>query len=272
MEICAFDMKRNLVLLVAGVALGASAETVEMTGPDLWAQRASHPAVVNPVLGQDAVNVISLRGEWEFMTRDEFGRNRPGPVCDWMWEAKPWPRKISVPGCWEAQGVGEPGMSVCWNITTDHNAKPIRHRHMGVGCYRRKVDVPAAWRGKRIWLKVGGVGNQGWFWVNGTQVAWVESYCGTYKYDITDLVNPGTKAKIVVQVSNAVARRGGTRNSMNRWLGIPRSLELEATPSAFVDDAWCRGDFDAHAAEAIDCAFDRFGAAEDYVTTPWGDR
>ena len=29
---------------------------------------------------------------------------------------------------------------------------------------------------------------------------------------------------------------------------------------------------DAHAAEAIDCAFDRFGAAEDYVTTPWGDR
>ena len=29
---------------------------------------------------------------------------------------------------------------------------------------------------------------------------------------------------------------------------------------------------DAHAAEALDCAFDRFGASEDYVTTPWGDR
>ena len=29
---------------------------------------------------------------------------------------------------------------------------------------------------------------------------------------------------------------------------------------------------DAHAAAAIDCAFDRFGAAENYVATPWGDR
>lgn len=29
---------------------------------------------------------------------------------------------------------------------------------------------------------------------------------------------------------------------------------------------------DAHAAAAIDCAFDRFSAAEAYVTTPWGNR
>ena len=56
-------MKKNLVVLVAGVALGASAETVELTGPDLWAQRASHPAVVNPVLGQDAVNVTRWQAQ-----------------------------------------------------------------------------------------------------------------------------------------------------------------------------------------------------------------
>ena len=106
--------KRIMMSLVVACATGALAEAEqirkgpsadcalrtdggagELTGPDLWAQRASHPAVVNPVLGQDAANVISLRGEWEFMTRDEFGRNRPGPVCDWMWEAKPWPRRIA---------------------------------------------------------------------------------------------------------------------------------------------------------------------------------
>ena len=37
---------------------------------------------------------------------------------------------------------------------------------------------------------------------------------------------------------------------MNHWCGIPRALELEATPGAFIDDAWARGDFDARRAEA----------------------
>ncbi|MBQ0032040.1 MAG: hypothetical protein KBT68_04475, partial [bacterium] len=238
-----------MVMLVAGVAFGVSAETEELTGPDLWAQRASHPAVVNPVLGQDAANVISLRGEWEFMTRDEFGRNRPGPVCDWMWEAKPWPRKISVPGCWEAQGVGEPGMSDPWNIAIDHNAKPIRHRYMGVGCYRRTVDIPASWRGKRVWLKVGGAKSVAWFHVNGRHVACVDNFCGTYKYEITDLVAPGKKATIVAQVRNDVPSRKGLLSAMHRWGGLYRDVELEATPSVFIDDAWVRGDFDGRTAE-----------------------
>ena len=54
----------------------------------------------------------------------------------------------------------------------------------------------------------------------------------------------------MIEVTNEVAGRSGTRSSMNRWCGIPRALELEATPSALIDDAWVRGDHDARCAEA----------------------
>ena len=242
----------GLILAFATTADAVGARVVEeRSGYDLWGMRPRHVAVVNPVLGEDSRWTLSLDGAWDFCAHE----NRAERNASWgamFAQEEDWGevRKIRVPGVVETQGVGNSGLSRPWDCTWDCSPKPFTHVFTGSGWYRRTVDIPSAWQGRRIWLKVGDVTSQGWFWINGTQVAWVESYCGTYKYEITDLVKPGATAKIVVQVSNAVARRGGTRNSMNRWLGIPRSLELEATPSAFVDDAWCRGDFDAHAAEA----------------------
>ena len=190
-----------------------------------------------------------MRGEWEFTVRSG-GRNN-------MWKEghfyriKPWPcaQTLCVPGCWEAQGVGKPGMSECWDFIGDHNAKPIRHKHMGNGWYRKTVKIPADWKGKRVWLKVGGVKSCGWFWVNETQVALNENYCGTYKYEITDLVTPGSNATVVVQVNNIRPSRKGLFSAMHRWGGIYRDIELEATPQTFIDDAWVRGLFDEKSAE-----------------------
>lgn len=243
--------------LVMGLAMvplfavaGSGHVVEERSGYDLWGMRPRHVAVVNPVLGEDPQWALSLNGEWEFCAHE----NKAERNASWgsMFAHKAdWgkTRKIRVPGHVETQGVGEPGMSEPWDCTWDCSPKPLTHVFTGSGWYRRAVEIPSAWKGRRIWLKVGDVTAQGWFWVNDTQVAWVESYCGTYKYEITDLVKPGEKAKFVIQVSNAVAKRGGTRNHENKWLGIPRALELEATPGAFIDDAWCRGDFDKRLAE-----------------------
>ena len=40
-------------------------------------------------------------------------------------------------------------------------------------------------------------------------------------------MTPGQPAKIVIEVTNQMAKRGGTRNSMNKWTGIQRALTLE---------------------------------------------
>ena len=227
-----------------------TAATPDLRDGNAWGRRAEHLAVVNPVVADDSGSVLSLRGEWEFTPQRMKAPWRNG-VWRHFYEEK-WPdaRTIRVPGCWEAQGVGEPGPSECWDPVWDNCAKPIRHKHMGDGWYRRTVPVPTAWEGKRIWLKVGGVKSCGWFWVNGKQVALVANYCGTYKYEITDLVTPGSNATITVQVNNVRPSRKGLMSILHRWGGLYRDVELEATPPTFLDDVWVRGDFDAQAAEA----------------------
>lgn len=108
--------------------------------PLTWGGREAHPAIVNPVLAQE--NVISLRGEWEFSVPERDLPNRNGIWGNFNQKQK-WgeSRKIRVPGCWEAQGVGEPGMSEPWDATWDHCGKSIRHKYMGEGWYRKENEI-----------------------------------------------------------------------------------------------------------------------------------
>ena len=243
--------KSLCVLFVLCGEVFADAPGTTQTPPEeasTWGGRLEHPAIVNPVLGDEQGSVLSLRGEWDFTTRSG---SRNGVWKHW-YSMPEWPdqRKIQVPGSWEAQGIGEPGMSARWDNGGDHNAKPIRHKHVSWCWYRKTVEIPAAWAGKRVWLKIGGVKSCGWFWVNDKQVALNENYCATCKYEITDLVTPGSNATIVAQVTNLRPSRKGLMSAMHRWGGIYRDVELEATPQTFIDDAWVRGDFDAQCAEA----------------------
>ena len=215
-----------------------------------WSGIEPHPAVVSPVCAPADGSVIDLAGVWEFCTlrhgadRSQFFRR--------MQLKKEWPgaRKIRVPGIWEDQGVGGAAplpARVCYGgVRHDF---PLRHSFVGNGWYRRTAEIPRAWVGKRIWLKVGGVASQGWFWVNGCPVVHVLDYCASRKYEITSLVKPGETVEFVAEVTNAGASKRGSSEAYGCWGGLIRTVELEATPEAFIDDAWVRGDFDGRKAE-----------------------
>ena len=258
------DNSRRRALLAA---LGAAdvSRSDELQGVDTWAGIKPLMAVVNPVGREPSEDVVSLRGEWEFVTQPKAFCRRyrhtkvPFAKVDEQTPAarrsgmdRQWSeaRKIAVPGAWEAQGVGKPGMSTPWDPTWDCSTKKLNNVYMGEGWYRKDVVVPAGWAGKKVWLKIGGVRSQGWFWVNKQPVAWVDNYCGTYKYDITPFVKPGETNRVVVCVNNALPSRKGLMSNVHRWGGIYRDVELEATPETRIDDAWIRGDFDAKCAEA----------------------
>ena len=108
---------------VALVSIGAFAATMpEAEGDFTWGGRKAHPAVVNPVMGNEAGSVLSLHGEWEFTPHaGNLGRNG---IWKPFYKTKAWPdvRAIQVPACWEAQGVGAPGMGDSWDQKGDHNA------------------------------------------------------------------------------------------------------------------------------------------------------
>jgi hypothetical protein len=131
-------------------------------------------------------------------------------------------------------------MGNSWDCKWDHCAKNLRNIFEGSGWYRKSVPLPADWQGMRIWLKIGGVRSQGCFWVNNRPVAWVDTYCGTYKYDITDLAR--RHAAVVWRKSTAQTQ---PQRPVQFHPPLRRPLtrrRFEATPTRGSDDAWVRGD------------------------------
>jgi beta-galactosidase/beta-glucuronidase len=197
-------------------------------------------AVVNPVFRSEHRQTIDLSGTWDFTTDpDMVGDDKKWYAPDAVWTNQ---TTLKVPGCWEAQGIGGKGMS--FSVTPEHSSRPIIGTYRGAGWYRKVIDIPSKWNGTKIWLKIGGVHAQGWFWVNGTYVGHDESYCGAFKYDITDLVEPGGKCVVVVKACNDVPSGKGLISWMERFGGLYRGVEVEATQILFIDDFWAVGDFD----------------------------
>ena len=167
------NVKRFMGLAaVAAVTVALHGADDELHGVDTWAGLRPHPAVVNPVGRTLSADIISLRGEWEFVTQpksfcrryrhtktpfakvdENTPRHRRSGVD------KPWSegRKIMVPGTWEAQGVGEPGMSITWDPLWDCSTKKLNHVYMGEGWYPKDVVLQKDWNGKKVWIKVGGI-------------------------------------------------------------------------------------------------------------------
>lgn len=206
-----------------------------------WGTRPATPAVVHPAILSPRQEVLSLRGDWDFLLDEDRSlaeAAEAGALAADCWEKA---RAIQVPGCWEAQGVGTPDMSQPWDMFWDWNPRPMSHVYMGSVLYRKKIEIPASWKNKTVHLKVGGVRTEARFWVNGHPVGEINTFCGTYKFDITDFLTPGEEAEIVASVRNDTPSRKGQMCDFHRFGGFYRDIELEATPSTWIDDVWVQG-------------------------------
>ncbi|MBR3222190.1 MAG: right-handed parallel beta-helix repeat-containing protein [Kiritimatiellae bacterium] len=232
---------------------------LKLNGKEGWAGIPAHPAVLNPPLERDPGTVIRLDGKWHFVSFDgKSSSSFRKPEGDAFYAQEDWKssrrfmtsayREIDVPGVWESQGVGKPGLSEPW-IMRDNSALQLRNKMMGVGWYRRDVTIPKDWEGKRVWLKLGGIRGEAHVWVNAEPVAIMNEYVADWKFDITKLVEPGETSRVVMAIDNRASTVSGCLLSRHRWGGICRAPELETTPQVFIDDAWVRGDFDGQKAE-----------------------
>ena len=176
-------------LVVAGAVSGAwddglkaFQKKVGVSGADAWAGIPRHPAVVNPPVRAEGTKVLSLAGEWEFIMRRHGASGRSLQEIQhgirWGGQRNKWfassgtdvVHKVTVPGCWEANGIGARGHSVS-HLCRDNSEHMLRNFYAGSCWYRKVVKIPADWAGSRLWLKVGGVRSRGWFYVNGHAVA-----------------------------------------------------------------------------------------------------
>jgi exo-1,4-beta-D-glucosaminidase len=69
--------------------------------------------------------------------------------------------------------------------------------------YRKAFEMPAAYKGKTVWLKFDGINYRANIWLNGKQVADSDHVAGawrTYEFNITNAAKPGAENVLAVQV------------------------------------------------------------------------
>ncbi len=180
---------------------------------------------------------ISLDGVWQF----RFAPDDRGTSERWFDGSNGFDRTIKVPGCWDAQGVGE---------STDK----LRHSAIGVGWYRRIFSIPRDWRGRKVWLVVGGVHRSADFWVNGRHAGEHIGYPTSFRIDITNALIQGKTQALVIAVDS---RRTLDEDALTgtfdvidymdlTWGGIFEHVSLEATGDTWLDDIFCLPDPTMH--------------------------
>lgn len=144
---------------------------------------------------------LSLNGNWKFKWVDKPD-DRPYGFWKTNYDDHLW-QDFPVPATWEVNGYGIP---IYTNIRYDFDylIKPdpphVPHTYNPVGSYRRWVQIPATWEGKKIFLHFGAVRSAFYVWVNGQWVGYSEDSKLPAEFDITNYVKPGTQNLIAFQV------------------------------------------------------------------------
>jgi hypothetical protein len=178
---------------------------------------------------------LDLDGAWQFQTDPRQVGERDGwtaVAAPASWAAQA--RTIQVPGAWQAQGVGEP-------------SGILRHHYAGDAWYRRIVAVPAAWKGRRILLTIGGAHRSTSLFVNGIALGTHDGFSAPFEFDVSSAIRPGRDNTIALRVSNpgatdlespdkqAGAQATGMLNYIANWGGIYSHVRLVATERVWID-------------------------------------
>ena len=139
-----------------------------------------------------SMNYLSLEGTWKFNwvgNADE----RPTDFYKTDLDDSKW-NNIQMPGNWEMLGYGQPeyvNVGFGWRGHFDQQppAVPIKDNH--VGSYRREINIPSNWDGKRIIAHFGSVTSNIYLYVNGKFAGYAEDSKVAAEFDITPFLKKG---------------------------------------------------------------------------------
>jgi hypothetical protein len=179
-----------------------------------------------PLVPLRAAQAISLAGEWRF---EIAGTNATA-------YARALSGKIHLPGTMDDAGLGPT------NTIPPTLAGPYRQfNYTGPAWYQRDIEIPAAWRGKRVTLFLERCRWVTAVWLDDQRIGSQDSLIAPHVYDFGAGVAPG-RHRLTICVDNTVkinlgsfvsALFGGTWGNMN---GIIGRIELAATPPVWIDD------------------------------------
>jgi hypothetical protein len=153
------------------------------------------------------------------------------------------PGKIMVPGAWQAQGYGEPGGSIPSSVVgSDITPSAYLRHNLTARClYVREIQVPAAWRGKRVFLCVRRVYRYADVTVNATHIGDYEGFSSPFEFDVTEAVRFGQSNRLVMGVDNRARKDRdtvGMANYFSNTGGFGGPVYLEARPADWIQEVF----------------------------------
>jgi len=195
----------------------------------MWNLASGIPLLISLAAAAGAAGrpTISLDGTWQF----KLDPKEEGEKEQWFDAKAPFDSTIQVPGAWDAQGFGA-------------ETPKLKHNFVGKGWYRRQVPIPAEWKGKQLFLTIGGVHRYAKVWVNGACLGEHVGYLSPIEHQINEFARPGEAATIAVCVDSKqrwdVDTLAGCFDIIDEmftaWGGIWGHVAIEARGEAWLED------------------------------------
>ena len=139
-----------------------------------------------------SMNYLSLDGTWKFnwvANADE----RPTDFYKTDLDDSKW-NNIQMPGNWEMLGYGQPeyvNVGFGWRGHFDQQPPAVPTKDNHVGSYRREINIPSNWDGKRVIAHFGSVTSNIYLYVNGKFAGYAEDSKVAAEFDITPFLKKG---------------------------------------------------------------------------------
>ena len=185
----------------------------------------------------------SLNGRWKFHYASKpADRSRDFFHADF--DDRGW-ADIPVPSNWQLQGYDKPiYLNTRYPWAPDDPQPPfIPPDYNPVGSYRTRVEVPAGWAGRRVFLHFDGVNSAFYLWVNGEPAGYSEDSMTAAEFDVTPYLRPGQNV-VAVQVFRWSDASYLEDQDTWRLSGIYRDVFLFSTPAVHIADFAVRTDLD----------------------------
>jgi hypothetical protein len=202
-------------------------------------------------------NTIDLTGEWAFqLDPQDCG-------IGYGWFNRALEQSITLPGSLQAQGFGDAvTLNTRWigdiadrSYFTEARYAPYREagnikvpfwlqpdvHYRGVAWYQRAIDIPEAWRGKRITLTLERPHWETRVWLDDHHAGANNSLSTPHEYDFGCNVAPG-RHYLTIRVSNEMIVNVGqnahsvSEHTQTNWNGIVGEIKLAAGSPVYVDD------------------------------------
>jgi beta-galactosidase len=127
-------------------------------------------------------------------------------------------QKISLPHTWNAE-----------------DGSGIAKNYQGDGWYRKELNIPVSYKGKKIFLQFEAANKEAEVFVNGKSVHTNIGGYLAFTVDITDYVSYGQENIIAVRVNNEVKDSAPLQGDFTFFGGIYRSVNLLVTDKTHID-------------------------------------